>query len=545
MKVDLDNIDFSSLPREYFDVVRELLAERQRLDSLVDVPKLEANFEAKSEYVLQNDCYDFVELTLVEFVEKLFQRDEWVDVDVPFEERMSLEYKIWDKQRKEMIARVGQGQSWAMDYSGYRMWRYNPVVFYKEGKRNLHRLVLKDQGESFAFLEGRKFAIMPPATFVGNTNSYKNARFLYAFAIDLDGVDVGDLNYLLHGMTTGFYPTANIVVNSGHGVHLYYLLAQPIGMFSTRIEALNKLKAGLTKLVWTVSKFGVEKAQVQSVVQGFRLPGTLTKFGKPIRAFFNQGAPMHAIEDLNRTVNKKYKLTDIEISRLNDDKPYNPASVTLEEAQRLWPEWYAARVIGKKRVGKKWHINRALYDWWLDILKDGTQVEEHHRYWCILTLVVYAVKCDIPRDEVLQDALGLVRVFDAKSTTVDNPFIEDDVYDAMRAYDEEYNKWPLRVIETTTGIRIEKNKRNGRTQRKHIQVMNAIRDNVTHPDGEWRKGNGRKKGSRKSESDSRCAAIVRKWKEEHPASSNKSQCARETGLSRPTVLKWWNKEKYK
>lgn len=540
MRIDLDQIDFSLLPHEYYDVVRELLSERKRLDSLVDVSKLETNFDAKSEFILGNDCYVFSELTMVDFVERLFQRDDWIDVDVPFEEKLSLEYRIWDRQRKEMIARVGQGESWTMDYSGYRMWRYNPVVFYKEGKRNLHRLVLKDGGESFAFLMGRRFAIMPPATFVGNTNSYRNARFLYAFAIDLDGVDVGDLNYLIKGMTSGFYPAANIIVNSGHGVHLYYLLEKPIGMYSTRIEALNKLKAGLTRLVWTVSKFGVEKAQVQSVVQGFRLPGTLTKFGKPIRAFYNNDAPFHTIEDLNKTVNKQYKLTDLEISQLKDDKPYNPAKVTLEEAQRLWPEWYAARVIGKKRVGKKWHVNRALYDWWLDILRDGTQVEEHHRYWCVLTLVVYAVKCDIPRDEVLYDALSLVRAFDAKSTTVDNPFVEDDVYDAMRAYDEEYNKWPVRVIETTTGIRIERNKRNGRSQSVHIRVMNAIRDNVTHPDGEWRKGNGRKKGSVKSEKDSRCAAIVRQWRQEHPGCNNKSQCARDTGLTRPTVHRWWS-----
>ena len=37
-------------------------------------------------------------------------------------------------------------------------------------------------------------------------------------------------------------------------------------------------------------------------------------------------------------------------------------------------------------------------------------------------------------------------------------------------------------------------KRNGRTREQHIKVMSAIRD-VLHPEGEWRKGNGRPKGS--------------------------------------------------
>jgi hypothetical protein len=110
----------------------------------------------------------------------------------------------------------------------------------------------------------------------------------------------------------------------------------------------------------------------------------------------------------------------------------------------------------------------------------------------------------------------------------------------MRAYDEEYNKWPVRVIESTTGIRIERAKRNHRDQKTHIQVMNAIRDRVTHPDGMWRENNGRKPGSKKNADNSRCASIIRDWRERNPQSHNKSLCARETGLTRPTVLRWWN-----
>ena len=112
--------------------------------------------------------------------------------------------------------------------------------------------------------------------------------------------------------------------------------------------------------------------------------------------------------------------------------------------------------------------------------------------------------------------------------------------DAIRAYDEQYCKWPLRVIETTTGIRIERNKRNGRGREKHIKVMNAIRDGVTHPDGDWRIGNGRKKSTLENSS---FAAIVREWQEQHPGCKNKSLCARETGLTRPTVHRWWNDSK--
>jgi len=229
-------------------------------------------------------------------------------------------------------------------------------------------------------------------------------------------------------------------------------------------------------------------------------------------------------------------LSDEELGQLTDKTPHNPSRVTLKEAQERWPEWYASRVIGRRRVGKKWQLNRGLYDWWLNILKDGQQVEVHHRYWCILTLVVYAVKCSVPRDEVLADALSLVPAFDRKTETVDNPFTEDDVNDAMRAYDEEYNKWPLRVIETTTGIKVERNRRNGREQNVHLRRIRMLQE-VDYPDGTWRKGNGRKIATADN---SPHASIIKEWRAKNPDSKNKSLCARETGLSRPTVTRWWD-----
>lgn len=538
-----ENVNPESLSDEQFVRYLEALEFIKAKMRRVSVDVLEAEFGEKSNTLLYSDAYEFEEVNTEEFVETLFNRVSrigYVDF-VPFEEVQSYEYKLWVKQKREQ-ERLGlreDGQVPPINYEGYRMWRYNPVVFCKEGKNVFHRLLLKDGGESVAFLENREFAILSPVTYVGITNSYRNARYLYAFAIDLDGVSVADVRTLLRGMVNNVFPVANMIVNSGHGVHVYYLLERPIAMFATRLDALNKLKAGLTKMIWRVST--LDNPQVQSVVQGFRVPGTLTKFGKPIRAFVNREAPLHSVEELNSFL-RIYSLTDEELGIINEKKPYNPGRVTLEEAKKLWPEWYASRVIGKKRVGKKWKLNRGLYDWWLNILKDGSKVTVHHRYWCILTLVVYAVKCGIPKDEVLKDALSLVVSFDLKTETVDNPFLEEDVHDAMRAYDEEYCKWPVRVIETTTGIRIDRNKRNQRKRDEHVKLMTFVRDNLKYPNGNWREGNGRKKGKRVDAEGSRCAAKVREWQESHRGCWNKSLCARETGLTRPTVHKWWNQE---
>ena len=242
----------------------------------------EMNVECKSDYLQCGEHYELSELYPDEFVELLFERKAFEQGEgiIPFEEVQSYEYQLWLKQKirnkalRSESSNSEDAQSEKIDYSGYRMWRYNPVVFYKDGKKNRHRLLLKDDGESLSFLNGRDFAILSPVTYVGRTNSYRNARFLYAFAIDLDGVSMHEVRMLLRGMTTGVYPVANIIVNSGHGIHVYYLLKRPIEMFATRLDALNKMKRGLTKIVWLVSKLGAERAQVQSVVQGFRVPGT-------------------------------------------------------------------------------------------------------------------------------------------------------------------------------------------------------------------------------------------------------------------------------
>lgn len=497
--------------------------------SVVPLQMIESEYEDKARKILLSDL-EFSDVSLIEFLELIFERRQRdFKTDIPFEEIQSPEYCEWVRQKKAI-----QGTQ-AVDYSSYRMWRYNPVIFFKEDRKARHRLLLKDDEETLAFLENRQFAIMAPMTYVGNTNTYGNARYLYALTFDIDGIGLKELGWLLRGMEINHFPLANMIVNSGHGVHLYYLLEKPVPMFKRNIELLNKLKARLTKFLWTIS--ADDNPQYQGINQGFRIPGTLTKFGKPIRAFWCSKAPMYTPASLNGYLTSS-RLPESDFLALDSMHPYDPSKVTKEEARRRWPEWYAARVIGKKRVGKKWKLNKGLYDWWLGTLREENKVTVHHRYWCILTLVVYAVKCDIPIDVVRRDAYSLLNQFDNLTDSEDNHFTKEDVEDALRAYDEGYNKWPIKTIESTTAIRIQRCRRNGRDQNVHLRRIRMLQE-ADYPDGTWREGNGRKKGSTVSAEDSRCAAIVREWQEQNPDCRNKSKCARDTGLDRKTVRKWW------
>lgn len=107
----------------------------------------------------------------------------------------------------------------------------------------------------------------------------------------------------------------------------------------------------------------------------------------------------------------------------------------------------------------------------------------------------------------------------------DNHFTEDHALAAIEAYyDPIIHKLTRERIERRTAIELPKNKRNGRSQAKHLEGARAIRD-INNDN--WREGNGRKPK----------ADLVRKYAAEHP-DANHSEIARALGISRPTVIKW-------
>ena len=171
--------------------------------------------------------------------------------------------------------------------------------------------------------------------------------------------------------------------------------------------------------------------------------------------------------------------------------------------------------------------NYALKDVNLEIKKEKNGASYGHRYFCIMTLVIYGIKCGLSKDEIKQDAIDLIPFLNGLNE--EEPFTEEDIKSALECYDERYNTFPLKDIEKLTNIRIERNKRNGRKQKDHVKMMNLIRDEINQ-NKTWNKiGNGRKPKK----------DIVQKWRLEHPE-GKKADCIRDTGLTKPTVYKWWN-----
>ena len=78
----------------------------------------------------------------------------------------------------------------------------------------------------------------------------QNARYLYALVFDLDGVGMPQLRDTLHQMNKDILPQATFVVNSGTGLHLYYVLQEPIPMYPYNQKCLKELKYSLTRQIW-------------------------------------------------------------------------------------------------------------------------------------------------------------------------------------------------------------------------------------------------------------------------------------------------------
>lgn len=551
--------------------------------------ELELGFDGRCDEILSNPLFDYVEIDVREYVAQIFERGvKYLHGEVePFEEIQSDEYKLWLAQKKAGAKTI--------DYDGYTCWRYNPVVFYvsergvsgPDKSRNKHRVLYKADDATIEFLEGRQFALMAPVTFAGRNNTARNARYLYAFAIDLDGVRLTELRNLFHQCSKGLIPLPNIISNSGHGLHLYYLLENPVPMFAENIRLLNCVKRGLTNLLWQPGyTTTLESTQYQGVLQGFRVPGTLTKFDRRVRSFVCTDIPRYTLSQLNDRLGApegkngkrdKYhnKLTAQELLQLGAARPkYNPTGVTRKEAQRRWPEWYN-RVVeqGVRFSSKKWHIKRDLYDWWLRRIKSGIEdgsVMRGHRYWCVFTLVTFAIKCDVPKSEVRKDAYSLIPLLDSLTNDPKNHFTAQDVRSALRLYRASsvgrYVNWPKHMIEEKCNMHLPASKRNPKSvprseqadfarevkilrHKRHIvsQYKSCRKEAVA----KWQLNNPnghQTQCARDLDIDVRTVSRwwsvttpeqkVLEWVKDHPQ-GNKSQCARDLGLSRTTVIKYW------
>jgi hypothetical protein len=400
----------------------------------------------------------------------------------------------------------------------------NGMLIYKnEHGQHWHQLIFDDLTEIPNWY-GVEDVYIRSASFIGKNTKNENASMIYALVFDLDGQGITELQMVTQFMRKGTnIPKATFVVLSGHGLHLYYVLEKPIRATMNNIRKLNKLKEGMTKLIWNRYTSNIDKIQFQYCLQGFRMVGSASKMGKryPVRAY-RFSDEHYTIEELVSWIPKLKEWDEYRIDMTERD------TVPKDTAKKLWPDWYEYRINQGK--SSKWHIKRDLYDWWKNKIIEGATYG--HRYFCLMCLAIFAIKCDIPEEELKRDALELVPILDKLSNDTDpkSRFTEEDALCALHGYRENFKTWGRDKLALVSAIPMPPNKRNYRTRVEHLVLARGIKD-IKKKMGEVVEGRPKGSGTKKE--------IIVQWKLEHPT-GRKADCHRDTGIDPKTIRKWWD-----
>lgn len=424
---------------------------------------------------------------------------------------------------------------------------HEEVRKYSKGSNGVEHLVynwerVSDEHIQILRLLEQPRAYITPISYFGSRKNMKYVQDIYAIVLDVDLVSKAGLENLIYFINRPEWVKPTYIVNSGSGVHLYFVLDEPIRLHRSKdaVEKLTELKKVLIGAYW---KYGdvssKESIDAQSIYQSYSLVGSPTKFGSDYRVTAYKVGGLVSIESLFKMVS-----IDVELPFKHD--------LTLEEAKKLYPDWTprSENEEGAKKgrpnksftLRKPYLQHRGVYDAELKRLRVPLAVKYGHRYWCLFGLAVTAVKCGISKEEFEKDCWNMGHFFEA---TVERtkPFTDADIASAIKCYDKAYRGVTLECLNYKTGIHREPNKRNGNSRDVHCAMMRAtkkikidvglVKDTRFGAEG----GNDATKGGRPT-----VEQTVRDYLQEHP-DAKKAEVIKNTGLSKPTVYKYYNKIK--
>ena len=444
-----------------------------------------------------------------------------------------------------------------------------------------------------------------------NINSYFGNRRLrnridkvFGFIIDIDGViKESQMLHLLDEIEKENVPIPTFIVNSGHGVHLYYVFDEPVlfhdnsyAIYPVLTNILNAIK----NLIWTplVSDLKPERMDLN---KAFTIVGTSNrKNADLIATAYRMKSQKCSLQYLRAFIKRPADDADYDIS-------FPPCSkVKKEEAAILYPQWSVQKFpelfsgeerrklleeAREKRKGKNGiknesanRCNPRLYEWFLNLISNPSNIRHGNRYKCMVGLAIFGVKCGIPKEQVQKDLEQLLPLFNAVEKRMsDSRFImnQTDIRNALYVYKhKETRLFTFEWIKNFTEIEYEKKtKRRNKplSQEEHLKLARKKLEEQ-YPNGSWRANSDGATKQRiidyirenptaeikdciKSGICSRASAY-KYWDECHinlgmdtrkrisnaekvkyyrlsQPTATKADCIRELGLSKPTVYKYW------
>ena len=434
-----------------------------------------------------------------------------------------------------------------------------------------------------------------PLSYLGRKRTKANERWIYACIVEVDHpktemvedeypvtgnitkhrVQRG-MNQLIHDWTESSMPYAmpSACVCSGSGLHLIYFLDRPYQIQDEyQKQQWDNFRVKFTQRVW--NKYVTKAAiQYENHCQSFRVVGTRTKKGQVVEAFW-LSKKRYTLEELFsqvpydrlpkwmgkwKTPEEAFKVIDHRKMNEYNNLLHKPNQLMLVEkgsmpklaqepspkmlaAQEQWPDWYQRRVIEHqppKQPGQ-WTVGRGVYDWFLREAKENPYVGS--RFHRVHALAEFAVKCGISYDEFKKDAYELYISF--KKLDDIEPFHYQEYVKARDEYFSTISHKSTRDwIDRSSGIHMNPPaKRNGRSRQEHLQTPTLVNKETGRPminsckanrdmTLQYMRENGEITGRPKKQ------AQVEEWQAANPGGT-KMECHKATGISRPTIDKWW------
>ena len=349
-----------------------------------------------------------------------------------------------------------------------------------------------------------------------NLNSYFGNRRLrtridkiFGLIIEVDGVvRETQMNVLLDNIEDENIPIPNFLVNSGHGLHIYYIFDEPI-LFHGRSYAiypvLTNILNAIKDLIWTplVSDLKPEKMDLN---RAFTIVGTRNRKNTDLLVTaYTIKKQKCSLEYLRGFIDEPFDATDYDISFPPRNK------VSKEEAVVLYPQWAMKKYpnlfseeckqqLQQVKEEKEKNIrhesfnisNPKLYEWFLNLLRNPSNIRHGNRYKCMVGLAIYGVKSGVKKEQVQKDLETLLPLFNSvQKRSHDDSFImtENDIRNALYVYNhKETFLYTFDWIMEFTEIPYEKKtKRRDRplSQDEHLRIARENL-NALYPNGSWR-----------------------------------------------------------
>ena len=378
-----------------------------------------------------------------------------------------------------------------------------PVVIIDEDE-NEKRIRTMTISDAVEFGSVRNDTLIGGCTYFNNWISKKSAKSLYTFIIDYDNAYSGVLlNALQNDWKSANgepFPKPTYIVNSGTGLHLYFVMTEPIPVYHSMTQNIDKLYRALAI---QQSRRVYVQTQIQWFGQDFRCAGGLNKYDWE-NTVFRIGEKWD-IDDLGKAVG----LEDVHFIRYGEKRQSKKTG----------------RRKRQKIVG--WKTDRAFYDYALRNCKEKTT--EGHRYLSMCALSVIAYKCGVDQDELERDLESLLPVYNKGAVRQIKP---KEIQSAMKMYNEKAMATPRESLEHWQGWEYKPIKRNGLKRNQHLYLARRRKEDMKALEIPLKAPEGRP---------DRRAEVIQ-WRSDHPE-GKKADCIRETGLSKSTVYRHWDEVK--